>query len=93
MKKYFIDITWYVAKNNLEERLQSSFACLEHTIIPENKLMEQINNRYDNAVSEYRKAKGRAADFFDSTGLNDSHIQYRIGQSTILHLTLIKGEL
>lgn len=93
MKKYFIDITWYVAKNNLEERLQSRFECLEHTIIPENKLKELINDRYETVVSEYRSGKGRAAAFFDSTGLDDTSIQYNIGTSTVLHLTMIRGEL
>lgn len=93
MKKYFIDITWYVAKNILEERLQSTFGCLEHTVISENELKDQINDRYETTVAGYRQDKGRAAAFFDSTDLNDCHIQYKIGYSTILHLTLIRGGL
>ena len=91
MKKYFVEIIFYVEKNSLEHILQVEFSALEHTIIPEDKVKKEIDLRYARILSEYQKNRGKGKAAFDINRI-DGDIRYSIGKSIIIDLIQVKGE-
>lgn len=92
MRKYFIEITLYVGKNNLEERLHVEFQKLEHVVIPEDKITKEIDLRYAKVLSDYQRNKGKAKAAFDKNTIGDN-IRFSIGKSMLIDLIPIKDEL
>ena len=92
MKKYFIDISFYVPKNKLEEMLQAEFKKIDHHTITEDKIKENFNIRFINTVTEHRNNKGRSKAAIDANTINNKII-YSIGRSLIITLILVEGEL
>jgi FKBP-type peptidyl-prolyl cis-trans isomerase (trigger factor) len=92
MKKYFVELILYIGKNNLEERLQAEFKKLEHVVIPEDKIIKEIDLRYARVLSDYQRNKGKAKAAFEKNTIGDE-IRFSIGKSLIIDLILIKEEL
>lgn len=92
MKKYFIDISFYVPKNNLEARLQEEFKKIEDNVISEDQLKTNLDSRYAKVVSYYNQYIGKAKAPIDINSVGDK-IYYKIGKSLSITLILVKGEL
>lgn len=92
MKKYFIDISFYVPKNKLEEMLQVEFKKIEHHTITEDKIRENFNIRFINTYTDHRNNKGRSKATMDVNPI-DNNIIYSFGKSLIITLILVEGEL
>ncbi|MBD8349371.1 hypothetical protein [Dysgonomonas sp. HGC4] len=92
MKKYFIEITYYVPRNNLEERLHEEFKKIEDNVISEDQLKANLDSRYSKVVSDYNRNKGKAKAPIDISAIGDK-IYYKIGKSLSINLILVKGEL
>lgn len=92
MKKYFVDIMFYVPKNNLEERLQASFKEIEHTVISEDQVKTELDLRYAKVLSEYHRNKGKGKAIFDRNVI-DSKPCYDIGKSITVNLIPVRREM
>jgi len=94
MKKYFIDMTFYVAKNNLEKMLHDEFRNIEHCTVLAENVKKEIDERYNEIVSRYRSMRGHGkAELRCSTLARQENIQYTIGESLRLNLIPINKEL
>lgn len=96
MNTYFIEITFYQTKNNLEKVLQNSFKCFDRKTITENKI-SLIKTTFDDAVAFYKNGGGKATATIESNSYSENSTRYDIknNQNTSMFITLIKikGEI
>ncbi|MBK5721323.1 hypothetical protein JGH11_10610 [Dysgonomonas sp. Marseille-P4677] len=94
MNKFFVEITWYVSKNNLEERLHEKFKSWEHKIIGED-WKEKLDEDFQEVHTQYKSTKGRCKDaHLDINKVDYPNITYiEIGSSLRMNLILIRGEV
>ena len=91
-QKYFIEITNYTERNNLERELQQAYQHLQYVTIPRFMIDTEIENRYANTIDRYRSNKGKGHAMLDRNNLDDCII-YTIGKSIVIKLIEIKNEL
>lgn len=93
MKKYFIHITYYQAKNDLDRELQEHFRTLDHNLISEQDTEALLQGEFDKICQLFKQSGKRTslADFDKSTPEYAGSIRYTVGnrQGTNMYIDLL----
>ncbi len=91
-KRYLISKRFLSPKNKLEKMLQESLSKFDDTLISEDKLY-LIPETFDSTYKVYKDNKGRVQITYDHSTMHGGGLWIRMGDSVILDLTLVKGEI
>lgn len=90
-KEFFVDITFYSPKNNLEKMLHDEFRKHEHTLITYAQIPD-LKAVYESVIERHRKNKGRATAEFRQTDLRENKIWIEINKSLRITLVEVTGD-
>jgi len=99
MKKYFIHISYYQAKNDLDRELQDHFRSLDQKIITEDVAEQFFQNEFDNICQLYKQSGRRSSlsEFSKVPALRLDRICFSIdnrqGKNMCIDLLPIYGEI